>query len=140
MSNIDTHRRAADMFNSRDWDGYAADLAQNSEFVDQARGITIKGRQQCLEMTREWVTAFPDGRITSPRFVDGGSSTVMMFTGEGRNDGPLGPFPATGHKATTQFCEVREYDSAGKVVRSELYYDQLTMLEQLGHMQLPADF
>jgi steroid delta-isomerase-like uncharacterized protein len=140
MSNADSHRRSADMFNSRDWDGYGADLAENCEFVDHARGITVKGRQQCTEMSREWATAFPDVRITSPRFIDGGSSTILRFTGVGRNDGPLGPFPATGHKATTDFCEVREYDADGKVVRSELYYDQLTMLEQLGHLQLPADF
>ena len=140
MSNVDTHRRAADMFNSRDWDGIAADLADNCEFVDHARGVTVKGRQQCLEMQREWATAFPDARITSPRYVDGGSTTVLTFTGVGRNDGPLGPFPATGNKATTEYCEVREYDADGKVVRSDLYYDQLTLLEQLGHMQVPADF
>jgi steroid delta-isomerase-like uncharacterized protein len=140
MSNLDTHRRAADMFNSRDWDGIAADLADNCEFVDHARGVTVKGRQQCLAIEQEWATAFPDARITSPRYVDGGSTTVLTFTGVGRNDGPLGAFPATGNKATTEFCELREYDVDGKVVRSDLYYDQLTLLEQLGHMQVPADF
>jgi hypothetical protein len=64
----------------------------------------------------------------------------MLFTGTGRNDGPLGPLPATGREASVPFCETREYDADGKVVRSDLYYDQLTLLEQLGHMQVPADF
>jgi hypothetical protein len=61
MSNADTHRRLADMFNSRDWDGYAADLAADCEYVDQARSVTVKGRQQCLEYQQAWVTAFSDG-------------------------------------------------------------------------------
>jgi hypothetical protein len=138
MSNIDSHRRSADMFNSRDWDGFAADLAENCELVDQARNITVKGRQQHVELEQGWVAAFSDGRIVSPRFIDAGSATVMLFTGTGHNDGPLGPLPATGREATVPFCEVREYDTDGKVVRTEWYYDQLTMLTQLGHMQPPA--
>jgi ketosteroid isomerase-like protein len=137
MSNIDSHRRSADMFNSRDWDGFAADLAEDCELVDHARNITIKGRQQYIELEKGWVSAFSDGRVTSPRFFDAGSATVMLFTGTGHNDGPLGPFPATGRETSTPFCEVREYDADGKVVRAEWFYDQLGMLIGLGHIQPP---
>jgi steroid delta-isomerase-like uncharacterized protein len=139
MSNVDSHRRSTDMFNSRDWDGFAADLAENCELVDHARDVTVKGRQQYLELNQGWVTAFSEGRITSARYLDAGSATVMLFTGVGRNDGPLGPFPATGREASVPFCEIREYDADGKVVRTEWYYDQLSMLTQLGHMQPPAE-
>lgn len=100
MSNMESHRRSADMFNSRDWDGFAADLAENCELVDHARNVTVKGRQQHVELEQAWVAAFSDGRITSPRFFDAGSATVMLFTGVGRNDGPFGPFPATGRETS----------------------------------------
>ncbi len=139
MSNADSHRRSADMFNSRDWDGFAADLAADCELIDHPRDVTVKGRQQCVELEQTWVTAFPDGRLTSVRVVDGGTSTVLLFTGSGRNDGPLGPLPATGRESSLPFCEVREYDKDGKAIRVEWYYDQLSMLVQLGHMQPPAD-
>ena len=33
-----------------------------------------------------------------------------------------------------RFREIREYDADGKAVRGELFYDQVTMLVQLGHM------
>lgn len=33
-------------------------------------------------------------------------------------------------------CEIFTYD-AGKAVRGELYYDQVTLLVQLGHMPPP---
>jgi steroid delta-isomerase-like uncharacterized protein len=137
MSNIDSHRRSADMFNSRDWDGFAADLAEDCELVDHARNITVKGRQQYIEQEKAWANAFSDGRVSSPRFFDAGSATVMVFTGTGHNDGPLGPFPATGRETSTPFCEVREYDADGKVVRAEWFYDQLGMLIGLGHIQPP---
>jgi ketosteroid isomerase-like protein len=137
MSNIDSHRRSADMFNSRDWDGFAADLAENCELIDHSRDVTVKGRQQYIELEKAWVGAFSDARITSPRFLDAGSATVMLFTGAGRNDGQFGPFPATGREVTSPFCEVREYDADGKVVRAEWFYDQLSMLVQLGHVPPP---
>jgi ketosteroid isomerase-like protein len=137
MSNSDSHRRSADMFNSRDWDGFAAQLAEDCELVDQARNVTVKGRQQYVELEQGWVAAFSDARITSPRFLDAGSATVMLFTGVGHNDGQFGPFPPTGREAPSPFCEVREYDADGKAVRAEWYYDQLSMLTRLGHIQPP---
>jgi hypothetical protein len=138
MSNIDSHRRSTDMFNSRDWDGFAADLAENCELVDQARNVTVKGRQQFIELEQGWVAAFSDGRVSSPRYFDAGSATVMVFTGVGHNDGPLGPLPATGREVSLPFCEIREYDADGKVVRAEWYYNELSLLSQLGHVQ-PAE-
>jgi hypothetical protein len=37
-----------------------------------------------------------------------------------------------------RFCEIREYDTDGKAVRGQLFYDQVTMLVQLGHMPPPG--
>lgn len=138
MSNADNHLRSTDLWNSRDLGAFAADLAENCELVDQARGVTVKGREQYMELEKAWVAAFPDGRITSARVSDAGTTTVLRFVGQGRNDGPLGPLPATGRELTLPFCEVREYDADGKVTRAEWYYDQLTLLTQLGHMEPPA--
>jgi steroid delta-isomerase-like uncharacterized protein len=133
-TNADNHRRSIDLFNARDWDAFAADLAADCEFTDEARGITVKGPQQAVEFEQGWVTAFSDAAITSPRISDGDSTTVVQFTGRGTNDGPLGPLPASGRPVSMPFCEVRDYAADGKVVRSALYYDQVTMLTQLGHM------
>ena len=75
--------------------------------------------------------------ITDAHVIDGGSSTVLRFTGTGTNDGPLGPLPPTGRRLSMRFCEIREYDTDGNAVHGELFYDQLTMLVQLGHMPPP---
>jgi hypothetical protein len=44
MTNADSHRRSIDLFNARDWDAAAAEMASDCEFVDQARNVTAKGR------------------------------------------------------------------------------------------------
>jgi predicted ester cyclase len=137
MSNADAHRRSADLFNRRDWASFMTDYAADCEYIDQARNSTAKGREQVQEFEQGWVTAFSDGQMTDAQVIDGGSHTVLLFTGSGTNDGPLGPLPPTGRQVSMRFCEIREYDTDGKAVRGQLFYDQVTMLVQLGHMPPP---
>jgi len=137
MGNADSHLRTVDVFNARDWSSLAAGLAEDCELIDHARGFTAKGREQFLEAEKGWVAGFSDGRVTDARIIDGGDATVMLFTGSGTNDGPLGPLPATGRPLNLPFCEVRYWDASGKTTRAEWYYDQVGMLVQLGHMQPP---
>jgi predicted ester cyclase len=137
MSNTDNHLHSVDLFNQRDFTNFVADYATDGEYVDQARNATAKGRDQIREFEQGWVTAFPDGVISDAHVIDGGSYTVLRFTGTGTNDGPLGPLPPTGRRLSMRFCEIREYEADGKAVRGELFYDQVTMLVQLGHMPPP---
>jgi len=81
------------------------------------------------------VAAFSDARIKDARVIDGGDATVLLFTGTGTNDGPLGPLPATDRTVNLPFCEVRYWDADGRTTRAEWFYDQMSMLVQLGHMQ-----
>jgi len=64
-------------------------------------------------------------------------TTSSQFTGVGTQDGALGPLPASGKRMTMQFCEVMHFNGSGQIVRGELYYDQVTMMVQLGHMPAP---
>lgn len=137
MSNSDSHLRSVDLFNQRNWDAFAADLAQDCELVDQARGVTAKGPDQWIDAEKAWVAGFSDAMVSNARLIDGGATTVLLFTGSGSNDGPLGQLPATGRQVNLPFCEVRQYNAEGKVTRGEWYYDQVSMLVQLGHMPAP---
>jgi len=64
-------------------------------------------------------------------------TTSSQFTGVGTQDAALGPLPASGKRMTMQFCEVMHFNGSGQIVRGELYYDQVTMMVQLGHMPAP---
>lgn len=50
----------------------------------------------------------------------------------------MGPFPATGRPVEFAVCELLTYDADGAITGGEIYYDQATILGQLGHLQLPA--
>ncbi|WP_236668025.1 hypothetical protein [Nonomuraea sp. K271] len=44
----------------------------------------------------------------------------------GVHDGPFGPYPATGSKLARPWCEVMRYDSSGRAVRCDYFYDTTT--------------
>ena len=56
----------------------------------------------------------------------------------GTHDGPLGPLQATGKEFTLPLCEMWHFDSSGRVVGGDLYYDQVSLLTQLGLMPQPS--
>lgn len=139
MGNADRHRDAHEAFNRRDWPAVAAEFAADATYTDVPRGITVKGPQQIVDHLKGgWATAFSDAAVTGAHYIDGGDHTVAQFTGTGTNDGPLGPMPASGRRMALPFCEVLAYDADDRVLRAELYYDQVSMLVQLGHMPPPA--
>jgi hypothetical protein len=80
-----------------------------------------------------WATAFSNAQVTNPSYLDAGDTVVALFTGRGTNDGPLGPMPATGKQLDLQFCELMRFNDSGQIVGGAVYYDQLTLLSQLGH-------
>jgi SnoaL-like polyketide cyclase len=63
---------------------------------------------------------------------------VCTFTVVGTHDGPLGPLAATGKEFTLPLCEMWHFDPAGRVVGGDLYYDQVSLLTQLGLMPQPS--
>jgi hypothetical protein len=75
------------------------------------------------------------GRITDPQHADSGDVVVAQFTVEGTNDRPLGSMRPTGRKMSLPFCEICHFDKQGRVVLGSCYYDQYTLLTQLGHIQ-----
>ncbi len=83
-------------------------------------------------------TAASDIQIIDPTYLDAGQSVVCTFAVVGTHDGPLGPFPATGRRFRLPLCELWRFDPSGRVVGGDLYYDQVTLLSQLGMLPLPS--
>jgi hypothetical protein len=79
-----------------------------------------------------------DIRITDPRYLDAGETVVCTFTAVGTHDGPLGPFPATDRQFALPLCEMWHFDSGGRVVGGDLYYDHVSLLTQVGLMPQPS--
>ena len=133
--NIEIMRRAHQAFNDRDFETNISTLAEQSTYVEHPRGMTISGRDQFRQFLETWAAAFSNGRITNAQYLDAGDTVIAQFTFEGVNDGPFGGLPATGRRVSCPVCEIARIDENGQAVSACLYYDQVTILTQLGHMK-----
>ncbi|MGH2730189.1 MAG: ester cyclase [Actinomycetota bacterium] len=136
-SAADHHRAAHAAFNKRDWDASKGLAAEDLVYEDRGRGVTLKGQDQFVDWLKGWATGLSDARPDEPTYIDGGEYSVALFKGRGTHDGQLGPLPASGRRMDLPFCEVLHWNSDGKMTRGEIYYDQMTLMVQLGAMEPP---
>src|SRR3979411_2441298 len=127
-------------------DANAVEVSAHSDVVASAPNPTgrseLRGREAVKAYNQSWFDAFPDARVRSTNDVISGDYLVQEGTFEGTNTGPWrsegGDMPATGRALKGQFCQViRTKD--GKIVSSNLYFDQVQVLTQLGLMPAPAE-
>ena len=138
-SNLDTYRAGHQAFNRRDFQAMTRDYAGSIAWTDHSQGRTFRTPQEFRDdFLPGWVRASTDIRITDPRYLDAGQTAVCTFTVVGTHDGPLGPFPATGKPFALPLCELWHFDAGGRVVGGDLYYDQVSLLMQLGLMPQPS--
>ncbi|HST16337.1 MAG TPA: nuclear transport factor 2 family protein [Gaiellaceae bacterium] len=137
--NVERHRAGHEAFNRRDFDALVSEYAENIAWTDHARGITFSTPERFKDdFLRGWVQASSDCQVTDARYTAADGMVVARFTCRGTNDGPLGPFPATGKQWSLPMCELWHFDTAGSVVGGEIYYDQASLLTQLGLLPEPA--
>jgi predicted ester cyclase len=133
--NVKTLRAAHESWNKRDFAGVTRNAAESFTYTDHARALTLSSRDKFREWTEGWAKAFSDGRISNPQYIDAGDVVIAQFTAEGTNDGPFGSMKPTGRKMSLPFCEICHFDKQGRMVSGGCYYDQYTLLTQLGHIQ-----
>jgi steroid delta-isomerase-like uncharacterized protein len=138
-SKVEAHRAGHEAFNRRDFAAMTGRYAETIAWTDHAQGRTFRTPREFRDdFLAGWVMSSRDIRVTDPRYVDAGQTVVCTFTAAGTHDGPLGPFPATGKEFALPLCEMWHFDSSGRVVGGDLYYDQVSLLTQLGLMPPPS--
>jgi len=138
-SNVERHRAGHEAFNQRDFAAMTSHYADRIRWTDRARGLTFTTPEEFRdEFLAGWVGSSSDIRIADPGYRDAGEASVATFTVTGIHDGPLGPFPATGKPFTLDLCELWHFGPDGRVVGGDLYYDQVSLLLQLGLLPQPS--
>jgi steroid delta-isomerase-like uncharacterized protein len=131
--NTETAWALFESFNSRDFDANLRLAAEDVVCEDRATGAILTGRSGFREFMQEWVNSFSNGECVELELIDAGDIVVAEFIGRGVNDGPLGPLPASGKQMNLRFCEILRFDEQSKLVSCTIYYDQLSLMAQLGH-------
>jgi steroid delta-isomerase-like uncharacterized protein len=133
--NIENLKKAHQSFNRREIDGTLSVMAENIVYHDRSRGIDFKGRDEFKAFMSQWLKSFSDCKVENPTYLEAGDKVIAQFTVRGTNDGPFGQVAPTGKKMSISICEIMQFNKQGQVISGDLYYDQLSMLVQLGLAQ-----
>ena len=100
-----------------------------------------RGREASKVYNQSWFTAFPDAKINVTNEVITGDHIVQEGTFQGTNTGTwkseVTDMPATGKSLKGQYCLITKVQD-GLIISSNLYFDQVQVLTQLGLMPVPV--
>jgi steroid delta-isomerase-like uncharacterized protein len=118
-----------------DWDAYKADLLPDVIYEEIATGTRVTGADEYLEAVSRWKAAFPDLKATILRTLVFGDVGVAEVEWEGTQSGALetsfGTPPATNKRVSVKGVIISRLKD-GKLAESRHYFDQLTLLRNLG--------
>jgi predicted ester cyclase len=101
----------------------------------------LRGRDAVKQYNQSWFTAFPDAKTTITNEVISQDYIVQEATFEGTNTGSwkseATDMPATGKTVNGHYCLVTKVRNE-QIVSSNLYFDQVELMTQLGLMPSPA--
>jgi predicted ester cyclase len=136
MSVQDVARMHHEGFNNRSFESNARNyIADNYIGVDEPTGLEDHGLEGYKRYARNWIAAFPDGKINVVNQQVSGNRVITSFRGVGTFNGqlqtPQGTVPGNGRRLDLEFHEELEIQN-NKIVHSSTSYDMQEMMRQLG--------
>ena len=128
--------------NTRDLSRWAQMLAD--DYTAEYPGVPVLNKAQSFAYNQRFVTAFPDLHFDVHSVVAQGDQVFIHWTVSGTHTERLATvtgrtIPPTRRRATVpgvMLLKVRE----GKILRGHMFWDQLSLLDQLGIMEDPGLF
>src|SRR5205814_406095 len=127
-----------DEWEKRDFDAVMAHFADGAVVRDHPRVMTLTAPPDIRGWMESWATGCPDSTAGAKATVSSASGAVIEGTYAGTNTGPFGPLPASGRSVSMPFAIIIAFDDDGKMTSYDVYYDQYTLLSQLGHLPASA--
>jgi predicted ester cyclase len=128
--------------NARDLDRWSENLSEN--YVGEYPGVPLLNKTHSTGYQKRFVIAFPDTHFEVKSVLAQGEQVFIHWTVSGTQAERLATvtgrtIPPTRRRATVSgvlLTEVRD----GEIVREGWYWDQLSLLDQLGIMEHPGLF
>jgi steroid delta-isomerase-like uncharacterized protein len=136
--NASTAQALFDAWEKRDFDTFGGQLAHDVSFNDAPRGQVVEGQANVRDWYASWAAAFPDAVAAAMVVCASGDTVAIEGLFAGTNTGDFGPLAATGKSVSVPWANVLRFDSDGRIIAGSAYYDQLTIMTQLGHIDAPA--
>ena len=133
------HEKGAAAISRQDLNAFADLYAANAVVNDPSYPEPLKGRDAVRKDIADFVTAFPDLRVTADTSIASGNIIAAEWTMTGTHKGPLplptGSIAATNKPFRMKVATFERLDGDGRIVEERRYYDLAGMMEQLGITQ-----
>lgn len=116
----------------------AIDTYFSDDVVRKVNSVNLATSKNELTANMQvYFTGFPDLEIQASNMVAEGNRIYMSWTLTGTNTGVFGELPPTGKKIKISGITRLEFDEEGKIEIEEVYYNELSLLQQMGHTLSP---
>jgi steroid delta-isomerase-like uncharacterized protein len=123
-------------YNAHDAAGFAALYAQEAHCRVSSQEST--GRAAIEVRMRDFWLSFPDASVGAQRVLETNDTTIVQYALTGTLRGALAGHAATGQTLALEVASVLTWDPAGQVLEEHVYFDKLTLLEQVGLSNVAA--
>lgn len=125
-------REVTEAWNRGDADGVAAGDAPDVITADCTLPESIHGRDATRDLAAIYMRAFPDLRVEVTRALVEGDTLIQEWVATGTHDGDLTGIAPTHRRVEIHGCAIADVDENGLTTEFHQYWDQMTMMRQLG--------
>ncbi len=123
-------------WNNKDMEKFRA--VSIEKYIRHLNGILVAGNQNEMEANMNiFFTGFPDLKVNVDEFKLTDNEIFANWTCRGTNTGMFGESPPTGKKIKVSGYSNIQFNEEGKMIREEVYYNELELLQQLGYTLVP---
>jgi len=116
----------------------AIDTFFSESIVRQVNGVNLASRKSELKANIQlYFTAFPDLKLELDHVMADNNEVYLNWTLTGSNTGVFGELPPTGKKIKISGITRMDFDDEGKIAVEQVYYNELSLMQQLGHTLSP---
>jgi steroid delta-isomerase-like uncharacterized protein len=127
-------RRFVEAGNRRDYDALEAIVAP--DFVRHCPAtpaVDVRSFDDFRDFLESDARTFPDAQVSLDWLVAEGDRVAFWATYSGTQDGPMGPFPASGKRVACEFAGIFRIED-DRITHVRLTWDNVSLLSQLGHI------
>jgi steroid delta-isomerase-like uncharacterized protein len=131
MDHAATLRRAYDLINAGDVDGFGELLADDLVEHEETPGFAPT-KEGVKEFFRMYIAAFPDLRMDAEDVLTSGDKVVARVRCTGTHKGEFMGMPATGKGVDVQAIDIVRFGDDGLAHEHWGVFDVMAMMQQLG--------
>jgi steroid delta-isomerase-like uncharacterized protein len=118
--------------NAHDLPGIMATFGAEARYDDEPWGEHHEGRDAVQGYYEHLLTSLPDLRIDITRRLAAADGLALEVRISGTHLGPWRGLPATGRSVSFPLCGIYTFDEAGTLAGERIYYDRVSVLQQIG--------